>query len=178
MTDNNDEKTTDFDACGELIRILTDHAAKYPLMQPTDVVKLVYQNEFGSEHFVTDEKECLARLEREAASVKRDEKIPLTEDIGNGVRRVNLNSARIGCYPPEKLNADFIALSETHKGAPESFRQKLAAVSEHFDGIGFGFSKESFDLYLREYEKAGFPPVSHSDIYRENYHPAYRLTEW
>ena len=34
----------------ELERILREHAERYPLMQPTDAVKLIYQNEFGGGH--------------------------------------------------------------------------------------------------------------------------------
>ena len=33
-----------------LEQILQDHARKYPKMEPTDAVKLIYQNEFGGGH--------------------------------------------------------------------------------------------------------------------------------
>lgn len=176
MKTKNDENTTVNDECEELIRVLMLHAVKYPLMRPEDVVKLIYQNEFGSGHFIRDEKECFERLRREAESVAADENIPLSEDIGNGVRRVNLNCAEKDKLPLEELNAAFIALSKTHRGELTGFCKKLAAVSEHFSDLGFGFPEEEFRTYLSEYENAGFPPVSHSEIYRENYHPAYRLT--
>lgn len=175
MTAKNDEKPTGFDG---LIRVLSLHAAKYPLMQPEDVVKLVYQNEFGSGHFITDENECLERLKKEAENVRADENIPLSEDIGNGVCRVNLNSREKENISLEKLNAAFIALSGTHKGSVEDFREKLAVVSARFDGFGFGFPEEAFRAYLAEYEKAGYPPVSHSETYRAAYKPAYRLTAY
>lgn len=175
MKTKNDENPTVYDRCEELVRVLTLHAEKYPLMQPQDVVKLIYQNEFGSGHFIRDEKECFERLKREAESVAADENIPLSTDIGNGVRRVNLNCAEKDAISLDELNAAFIALSKTHKGDLTSFRKKLTAVEERFTDFGFGFTEEEFRKYLAEYEKAGFPPVSHSEIYRENYHPAYRL---
>lgn len=31
----------------ELCQVLADHAKRYPLMAPCDVVKLIFQNEFG-----------------------------------------------------------------------------------------------------------------------------------
>lgn len=34
----------------ELYGVLCAHAARYPLMRPTDAVKLIYQGEFGSGH--------------------------------------------------------------------------------------------------------------------------------
>ena len=36
----------------ELKQILQEHAKRYPLMQPRDVVKLIYQNEFGGGHLI------------------------------------------------------------------------------------------------------------------------------
>lgn len=176
MKTKNDENPTVYDGCEELIRILTFHAAAYPLMQPQDVVKLVYQNEFGSGHFIRDENECLERLKREAESVSADENIPFSTDIGNGVMRVNLNCAQKDSISPDELNAAFIALSREHTGSVDRFVKKLAAVSARFDEIGFGFPLEALEAYLSEYEKAGYPPVSHSEIYRAAYKPSYRLT--
>ena len=34
----------------ELSHILRNHAARYPAMEPTDAVKLLYQSEFGGSH--------------------------------------------------------------------------------------------------------------------------------
>ena len=36
----------------ELEAILKIHVKRYPLMQPTDAVKLIYQNEFGGGHLI------------------------------------------------------------------------------------------------------------------------------
>ena len=43
----------------ELKVILITHANRYPLMQPQDAVKLIYQNEFGGGHLIRDEEACL-----------------------------------------------------------------------------------------------------------------------
>ena len=42
------------DSMFELERILRQHADSYPLLQPTDAVKLIYQNEFGGGHLIRD----------------------------------------------------------------------------------------------------------------------------
>ena len=73
----------------ELKEILLHHAKKYPLMQPTDAVKLLYQNEFGGGHLIQDEVACLSYLYQEyAATVQTD--VPLLEEIGSGIVRVQL----------------------------------------------------------------------------------------
>ena len=43
----------------ELKAILITLAKRYPLMQPTDAVKLIYQNEFGGGHLIRDEQAFL-----------------------------------------------------------------------------------------------------------------------
>ena len=90
----------------ELEQILREHAARYPLMQPTDAVKLIYQNEFGGGHLIRDEQAALNYLRREYASVEKDPAVPLHEAIGNGILRVNLAAVK-----PEalaQLGKDFI----------------------------------------------------------------------
>ena len=37
------------------------------------------------------------------------------------------------------------------------------------------FSPAVLEDYLKEYEDAGYPAVSHSEIYRRHYKPAYRV---
>ena len=39
----------------------------------------------------------------------------------------------------------------------------------------FGFGTAELDEYLCKYEKACFPPVSHSEAYRQAYKPSYRI---
>ena len=57
--------------------ILFAHASRYPLMEPRDAVKLIYQNEFGGGHLIRNEKACLEFLSKEYASVPQNPGIPL-----------------------------------------------------------------------------------------------------
>ena len=52
--------------------ILLEHYMKHPKMQIQDMVKLIYQNEFGGGHFISDEKESLQRLTSELTNIKED----------------------------------------------------------------------------------------------------------
>ena len=60
----------------ELLNILKDHLQRYPQMQPQDVVKLLYQNEFGPGHLISDPLVCLNRLKDEYAYVEPDNDLP------------------------------------------------------------------------------------------------------
>lgn len=157
----------------ELEQILREHAKRYPLMQPCDAVKLIYQNEFGGGHLIRDEQACLNYLRREYADLEKDPTAPMYEDIGNGIVRVNLAAVREEAL--EQLGQDFIASAAKHKGTLDSFLNKLEVlISLTADGV-FTFDADALNAYLSEYKAAGYPAVSHSPEYRQAYNPAYRV---
>ena len=159
----------------ELKQILRAHAKRYPQMQPTDAVKLIYQNEFGGGHLIRDEESCLRYLRSEYASIEKDPHMPLRESIGNGISRVNL--APLEESDLEQLGCDFIRSAASHRGNPESFLEKLSVLNELVSQGVFSFSAGELDAYLEAYARAGYPAVSHSEIYRSAYHPAYRIVK-
>ena len=157
----------------ELRAILITHAKRYPLMQPRDAVKLIYQNEFGGGHLIRDEQACLNYLRQEYASVAKDPTVPLYEDIGNGIVRVNLAAVREEAL--EQLGQDFIASAAKHKGTLDSFLNKLGVLHKLTTAGVFSFDLDALNAYLSEYKAAGYPAVSHSPEYRQAYNPAYRV---
>lgn len=159
----------------ELYGILCAHAARYPLMQPADAVKLIYQCEFGSGHMIKSEAAALCRLREEYESTAHDKTAPLYEYIGCGITRVNLAAVDADVFPLERLNAAFVAAANGAEGSMGGFKQKLNTLKRVCAEGRFTFGADELNEYLREYEKAGFPPVSHSERYREAYKPSYRI---
>ena len=157
----------------ELEKILREHAKRYPMMQPADAVKLIYQNEFGGGHLIRDEEACLNYLRREYSAVEKDASLPLYEDIGNGIVRVNL--AAVKEENLEQLGRDFIRSAAAHRGDPVRFQEKLELLLRVSRSGAFAFATEELEEYLEQYAAAGYPMVSHSQVYREHYNPAYRV---
>lgn len=157
----------------ELENILRTHARRYPLMQPTDAVKLIYQNEFGGGHLIRDKQACLNYLRREYESVEKDASIPLYEDIGNGIVRVSL--AAVKEVDLEQLVKNFIDSAARHKGSLNRFLNKLELLQKLTEEGIFTFDADALNAYLFEYEEAGYPAVSHSEQYRQTYKPSYRI---
>ena len=157
----------------ELEQILREHAKRYPLMQPCDAVKLIYQNEFGGGHLIRDEEACLNYLRREYADLEKNPTALLYEDIGNGIVRVNL--AAVKPEDLEQLGQNFIASAAKHKGTLDSFLNKLEVLRKLTAEGVFAFDMNALSSYLTEYKAAGYPAVSHSEQYRASYRPAYRV---
>ena len=158
-----------------LPNILLNHAGRYPLMEPTDAVKLIYQNEFGGGHLIRDVDSCMNYLRREYESVIQSPDALLLEDIGNGMYRVNLNALDHAGYSIDQLGADFIRSANAYQGSLDNFLQKLEILRQLTREGQMPFSIEALDAYLETYRQAGYPMVSHSDTYRNAYSPAYRI---
>ena len=157
----------------ELSAVLLDHAQRYPAMEPTDAVKLIYQNEFGGGHLIKDAQAATRYLQYEYDQTDRDPAVPLWEEIGNGIVRVNL-----AALPECKLSwlaEAFLRSAEAHRGNLSNFIKKLDILIRLTDNGIFSFDHTALEAYLTEYRQAGYPAVSHSPTYRNTYRPAYRI---
>ena len=159
----------------ELCQVLTDHAGRYPLMHPCDVVKLIFQNEFGGEHLICEPNATLAWLRAERAATPDDPAVSPVEDIGNGIVRVALAALERTDAVLEELNRDFIRSAQLHTGRRKTFLEKLDTLRMLAEEELFSFTHQELEEYLGEYVKSGCCPVSHSPAYREAYRPAYRV---
>lgn len=157
--------------------ILREHIARYPHLQVVDAVKLLYQSEFGGGHMISNPARSLRWIEMEWKQVKLapyDQVSPLLEDIGCGICRVCLDALYEG-LAPETLNKMFVKTADRTTGTVESFEKKLDVLRELCAAGETPFGMEELEEYLSEYKKEGYPPVSHSDIYRKHYYPSYRV---
>ena len=154
--------------------ILLAHAQKYPQMEPQDAVKLLYQSQFGGGHLIQDEAACLERLHREYSATPQSD-APLWEDIGNGMVRIMLSALDAWGYPPAQLGQDFIRSASSVPGSMADFLQALSLLEALTRAGKMPFSEPALHCYLSAYAAAGYPIVSHSEAYRNAYHPAYRV---
>ena len=161
----------------ELCRILTDHAGRYPLMEPCDAVKLIFQNEFGGEHLICEPEATLAWLRAERAATREAPAVDPIEDIGNGMARVALSALELSEDSLRALNRDFVFSAQTHVGRRKTFLSKLDVLRMLTEQGLFSFDSQELEEYLERYISKGCCPASHSPAYRAVYHPAYRVVK-
>lgn len=158
--------------------IIDNHIAKYPAIQPEDIVKLAYQNEFGGGHMVASPRESLDRLRAELASYHpKDTKGELFEDIGNRLCRINLRPVKKTKLSPDTVNNIFIYTANSTSGTNGGLIEKLEAISAMYSEGGLPFPAARFDEFCSAYRAEGMPSLSHSDKYRDAYRPAYRVVK-
>lgn len=152
----------------DFLRILEEHARRYPLMEPQDVAKLAYQGEFGPEHLVSDRRQAGSFLMEEWKKLPHDSKPQLPESVGGGLCRFPLSFCQ-STDAVGMLAELFILTAGEHRGSMEGLAGKLEQTG-HMEISGI---KE----WMEEWRQRKFPPVHHSRTYHDTYHPHYRLIQ-
>lgn len=135
--------------------------AEHPSAQAQDIAKLCYQAAFGAEHGLSNLEAARLYLKKEFDQVEIYN-VPLYEYISDDICRVNLSAWKASAMPLEWLFKMFVGSSAVENGDEKLFLEYLE-VAEAVTG----FSLTEF--------KANIAPVHHSNVYRENENPAYRI---
>ena len=154
----------------EIIPLIADALEKYPLSQPQDIVKLLYQREFGPAHAIPSPEAAKRFLWEEYSSTPQEDG-PLFEYIGGGYARLRLCALDANGISPDEAAEAFIK-SAVPAGDTSAFAEMLRhiaadeLVSQRMPGLS-GF--------IARYISAGCPALHHSEVYRDAYLPAYRV---
>lgn len=161
-----------------MINILQKHLVSYPKIEIKDVAKLIYQSEFGGGHLIKDGTYSLKRIQEEYQSLNNKAKTNLCdiEFIGDGMCRLYLSCISNG-LKPEVLNQMFVHSANHRVGTLDNLRNKIKICLEACESGVLPLSKEVAVAFFENWKSQGYPAISHSDIYRENYSPAYRVIE-
>ncbi len=150
--------------------ILIYHFGKYPLMTPQDAVKLAFQSAKGCGHLVKSTDFAMSMLENELEHTPENLSTELFEPIGNGYIRLYLAPAKAKGISTEKICAAFI--KSANEGPVNDISENIAVLKSVAEQGKAPFSEKELSAFLSEYSGE---MLSHSDIYRESYHPAYRV---
>lgn len=160
----------------QFVEYMKDQAARHPVMEPVDVMKLCFQAAFGAEHLLEDREAAYQYLLRECDQVQPEQSEPLYESISGDVCRVNLRAWKYRKLPVEWFFQMFAATAaRPPQGGMAMFQNCLQEVSELADTGTFHFSRKEWEEFLRDYPADNPVAVHHSEAYRQTERPAYRL---
>lgn len=157
---------------------ILEHVKKYPLMEIQDIAKLIYQSEFGGGHMIADPKMSLKRIQEEYNSLSPEALcVPsVTETIGNGLSRIYLSCLDNG-VSTDVLNEMFVHSANNKKGTIAGLEEKINLVLSLCQDGTLPYPVDEAIEFFESWENDGYPAMSHSETYRTNYHPAYRVIE-
>lgn len=153
----------------EAAGLIRRNQEKYPESTPQDVIKLLYQSEFGPGHAVRDAAAAREWLYSELEGVVQEEG-ELMEPIGGGYARAHLSRLRANGVSPEALLNAFIASAE-----PAGSKEDFAALIRALESEELPLDMIAFRAFAEDYIALGCPAVHHSPVYRAAYFPAYRV---
>lgn len=168
VTDSNSEKWLD---------IVSRHLERYPGMEPVDLYKLIYQGTMGPGHLGTNSAEIQKRLEREMAIIVADEQCALIENIAPDSEyvRINLKKFKSLEYPAEIITRAILESSRDSDSARERLKTVLEIVHRQVAAGHIPVDKEKFLTFYQHALENDYPVVHHSERYRSDYSPAYRV---
>lgn len=146
---------------------LKEHMARYPLMEPQDYGKLIYQSEFGPEHFIKDRQSALSYLKKELEEISESSAPCIPEPIGGAFCRFPLSVCRAGQEAQELLTDLFVLTAQSRTGTMDGLMEKRKLLEE--------MEIPGMEQWMRSWQRAGCPAVHHSKRYKEAYRPHYRL---
>lgn len=161
----------------EINQCISEHAKNHPAALPQDFVKLLYQSAFGGGHMIENEQLALDRLKAELAGMCKEQMLqPAVEQLCGEYCRVNLSVCEK--ISAELLNKIFVKsgkeITEESKQLFEENLRSFVRLCEN-ENSAFGFTAQQLRDYLIEYRKLNYRPISHSEVYRAAYKPAYRV---
>ena len=148
----------------------------HPSMQYQDVVKLCYQSAFGAEHILSDIERAREYLYAEFDSVSST-KEPLFEQISPEIVRVNLGAWKREGRELDPLFEAFKNSAFINENSTEIFLLCLDMAKKVMVELSPNFNQEQWLDFLEEYKTNGIRPIHHSDAYRENENPHYRIVK-
>ena len=158
--------------------IILEHIKKYPLMEIRDVAKLIYQSEFGGGHMIPNPQMSLNRIQEEYKSLKPEalNVSSVVENIGNGLSRIYLSCLNHG-ISANVLNEMFVHSANNKKGSIAGLEDKIELVISMCQEALLEFDIDTVIEFFEAWAQDGYPAMSHSETYRQNYFPAYRVVE-
>ena len=152
---------------------LLAHWNNYPKLQLQDVFKALSQSTFGCGHLIADPSAAAEYIHKEAAACV-DHGEPFVEPLDGDYCRVHLACLRHG-VTAETLARLFTLSAEMPTGKKEDLEQRLAVLLKMVESEELPFDREQVKREIAMWQKAGFPPLHHSEAFRKAYSPAYRV---
>ncbi|MCL2620234.1 MAG: hypothetical protein FWD97_04790 [Defluviitaleaceae bacterium] len=150
-------------------KYLKEQKHLHPSMKPQDAVKLCFQAAFGAEHLLGDMEKVKNYFDTEFAGVQETDGL-LAEFIADDVCRINLAVWKKRGLPSKELFDLFVAsASQKRENGKETFWKYMSEAEK------LPWTDNEWQNFVEEYKKDGIRAVHHSQTYREQERPAYRI---
>ena len=159
--------------CVKTRELILSHFEKYPKLGIKDLYKFLYQGVFGPGHMIPSRSAAVDYIvsEFKACTLRG---ATVTEELCGDFCRVSLSCLNDG-LSADTLGGFFYLSAQGVEADRAAFEEKLKVLEELIQSGTLPFSLAEYREFTEELKSAGYPAVHHSEAFRENYHPAYRV---
>ena len=144
------------------------------MMEIADLLKFLFQSSFGCEHMVTSLEGAIEYIKRESESLNYLEGEELTDRLDGDYVRLHLGCLKRG-IDAEALGKLFFLSARKEEDGKARLEEKLAVARGLICESALPFSPLDFDSAVAKWRDNGYPAIHHSDTFRREYRPAYRV---
>ena len=102
---------------------------------------------------------------------------PVVMSLSDEICRVDLGVWKARGLPSDALFEAFVESAKPREGGRELLAELLGQIEDLIAEVEVGFSALEWRDFLEKYIELGMPAVHHSEQYREEYKPSYRVLE-
>lgn len=152
---------------------LLGHYHSYPGLQMQDIFKFLYHSAMGCEHLVTDERAALAYIQKEYSNLSPE--LPMqTDPLDGDYSRVPLSLLRAG-LSAQTLARLFCLSARCEPQGKAALQRKLQVALRLAEQGLLPFDAKALAEQIAAWANAGYPAIHHSEQFRAQYHPSYRV---
>ena len=155
--------------------ILINEYTKHPHMEIIDYMKLIYQHVNGGNHLLSNKEKAFQYLLEEYQEIEEDKDIPLYEDIGNNIVRINLARYKYEGLDIHKLFEIFMLSALKFNKDIEAMNKAFLELKNLVISNKIPLNIQQLDEFLSWYKENNYPLLSHSGTYKRLYNPHYRI---
>lgn len=153
--------------------LLIKHYQTYPNLDIQDIFKYIYQSVCGCEHMISSPSEASKKIIDEhklnAPSVH-----PLIESLDGEYSRISLDCLNKG-MSAHTLGMLFFLSAKKESNIEEQIKEKLNVLRKLIEDSSLPFNLCEFEKAVTEWANTGFCAIHHSDNFRKNHKPSYRV---
>jgi len=162
----------------ELFNLVISHLNRYPAMEVQDVYTLIYQGSMGADKYLADADGFEERLIKEFEETKADEKQALWETIrpDGELVRVHIAALKARGGQPQALSTLCLWTASIFGGDTQDLMDGWDTF-QHLcrDNRLRKFPENEISEFTEWVRKNKYPSTRHSAVFRDMYHPHYRL---
>lgn len=153
---------------------------EYPKSRLLDIYKTCFQDCMGAEHLVSDTAGTRKYLDTELSATSLSDLMPWYYEpcgVNGNYVRVSLRTVKEGLISKEQLLEAFIrSANSASRPSVESWKHRWHEIADTIAKMNIQFPHYKEDKqYIDSILSAGKYAISHSQDYRDAYHPHYRI---